>query len=165
MNPELDRLAAALDLAGCERLRLAFGHACTQRLRHLLEQPEVDACVAAFGEILAGRAADGGLPALAERAARLANAHAGSRSIDGCGHAAVSASYAVAKALQGRAIEAANYAAYAIVYAQGGYGAVGDRASFAPEFEWQLRTLAELAARQGEAHSDGQDPRTARRRS
>ena len=44
----------------------------------------------------------------------------GSRSIDGCGHAAV--------------------------YAQGGAAAVADRESFAPEFQWQARRLAQLAA-------------------
>jgi hypothetical protein len=82
----------------------------------------------------------------AAEAARLANSHSGSRSIDGCGHAAVSAAYAVANALAGKALAAADYAAYAAVYGQGGYGAVADLESFAPEHAWQVRCLAAFAA-------------------
>lgn len=81
----------------------------------------------------------------AAEAARLANHHQGSKSIDGCGHAAVSATYAVAKAVEGKALEAASYAAYAVVYAQGGSAAVADHESFEPEFGWQLSALASLA--------------------
>ena len=88
---------------------------------------------------------------IAADAIRLANSHQGSRSVDGCGHAAVSATYAVAKAVEGKALEAASYAEYAAVYAQGGYAAVGDRESFAPEFAWQLSTLESLAARAASA--------------
>lgn len=78
-------------------------------------------------------------------ASRLANQHTGSKSIDGCGHAAVSATYAVANAINGKAIEAASYAAYASVYAGGGYGAVADREAFEPEFSWQVAALTALA--------------------
>jgi hypothetical protein len=73
--------------------------------------------------------------------------HPGSRSLDGSGHAAVSASYAVANALAGKALQAADYAAYAAVYGGGGYGAVADRASFEPEFAWQVDCLARLGGR------------------
>jgi hypothetical protein len=59
----------------------------------------------------------------------------------------VSAAYAVAKAVDGKALEAASYAAYAVVYAQGGSAAVADRESFEPEFEWQLSALVSLANR------------------
>jgi hypothetical protein len=41
----------------------------------------------------------------------------------------------VANALAGKAFQAADYAAYAMVYGQGGYGAVADRESFKSEFE------------------------------
>lgn len=147
MNPALDRLARDLSLsdAAQERLRLAFGHACALRIRHLLEQPEVEQCLHALGAYLAGRPDPTRLRALADEAARLANHHPGSKSIDGCGHAAVSASYAVAKAVEGKALEAASYAAYATVYAQGGYAAVAEPESFEPEFAWQVRCLAALA--------------------
>ena len=58
----------------------------------------------------------------------------------------MSASYAVANALAGRALRAAEYAAYATVYGEGGYGAVQQRESFQPEFDWQLDCLRRLAA-------------------
>lgn len=72
-------------------------------------------------------------------------------------HAAVSATYALANALAGRAVEAASYAAYASVYAYGGY-AVADRSAFEPELTWQLEELRRLAAlqEQGRARRHGQ---------
>ena len=147
MNDALDQLASSLGLADPANagLRLAFGHACVSRVRHLLEEPEVDRCLAVLGAFLAGKADDAELEAARVQAQRLANSHRGSASIDGCGHAAVSASYAVANALQGKALEAASYAAYATVYAQGGSAAVSDHASFEPEFSWQRNTLRSLA--------------------
>ena len=147
MNQELDRLARelALDDAAQERLRLAFAHECVARVRHLLEDTGVVAALDGLGAYLQGTLSREALAALAEEAARLANRHPGSKSIDGCGHAAVSATYAVAKALAGKAREAADYAAYAGVYAQGGSAAVADRESFDAEFGWQVRCLAGLA--------------------
>ena len=147
MNQDLDRLAKklALDDAAQEQLRLAFAHECTARVRHLLEDARVVAALDGLAAHLQGTVSREQLAALAEDAARLANRHPGSKSIDGSGHAAVSASYAVAKALAGRAREAADYAAYAIVYAQGGSAAVAQRESFDAEFGWQVRCLARLA--------------------
>ena len=49
----------------------------------------------------------------------------------------------------GKARQAAEYAAYAAVYGQGGYGAVSDRESFEPEFQWQAACLASLAGQSG----------------
>ena len=150
MNASLDHLARelALDAAAQERLRLAFGFGCAQRVRHLLEEPRVEACLAGLGDFLAGTADRQRLDELAAEAARLANRHPGSNSIDGCGHAAVSATYAVAKALAGKAVEAADYAAYASVYAQGGAAAVAEPACFEAEFAWQTGCLATLAGAQ-----------------
>jgi len=147
MNNALDRLAQDLGLAGeaNERLRLAFGHACVLRVQHLLEELEVEQCLLGLGAYLAGAASRAQLQAIAAKAKILANHHQGSKSIDGCGHAAVSATYAVAKAIEGNALEAASYAAYAVVYAQGGYAAVAEHESFEPEFAWQLRSLSALA--------------------
>ena len=51
---------------------------------------------------------------------------------------------AVANAIAGRALEAADYAAYATVYGDGGYGAVTDAESFRPEHEWQVAALISL---------------------
>jgi hypothetical protein len=66
-------------------------------------------------------------------------------SIDGSQHSAVSATYAVANALAGKAREAADYAAYAAVYGYGGY-AVNDPESFASEHNWQMDALRGLLA-------------------
>jgi hypothetical protein len=146
MNDALDRLARQLALAepANERLRLAFAHECVQRVAHLLEDPQVVGCLAVLSAYLAGQADRAALDEAAQRAAGLANHHPGSRSLDGVGHAAVSATYAVANALAGKAVQAAEYAAYAAVYGQGGYGAVSDRESFQPEFDWQVRRLQAL---------------------
>lgn len=106
-------------------------------------------CLFGLGQYLSGTAGRAELDRWAEEAARLARQHQGSESIDGSGHAAVSASYAVANALAGKARQAAEYAAYAAVYGQGGYGAVSDRESFEPEFKWQAACLASLAGQGG----------------
>ena len=69
-----------------------------------------------------GRVDEAALAAAAEEAAVVANRHRGSPSIDGSQHSAVSGTYAVAKALAGKALDAADYAAYSTVYGYGGYG-------------------------------------------
>lgn len=140
-----DIKAMEAEVADPEWLRLAFGHACVERVRHLLEDAEVLRCLDVLTAYLAGQVDRSGLAQAAADAAVLANHHPGSRSLDGVGHAAVSASYAVAHALHGRAGQAADYAAYATVYGAGGYGAVGDPESFVPEKTWQQARLRELA--------------------
>lgn len=151
MNPALERLATKLSLndPANERLRLEFGYACVLRVKHFIEEPMVADCLFELGQFLAGAATRSRLAAFAAQAARLANQHPGSKSIDGAGHAAVSATYAVAHALAGKALQAAEYAAYAMVYGQGGYGAVADRESFEPEFQWQVEQLSSLAGQGG----------------
>ena len=146
MNEALDRLAKAvgLDAPNNERLRLEFGHACALRVKHLLEEPAVVDCLLGLGQYLGGNSSRSSFDALAAKATILANEHQGSKSIDGCGHAAVSATYAVANALGGKARQAAEYAAYAVVYGQGGYGAVADLESFESEFQWQVACLSSL---------------------
>ncbi len=148
MNTPLDRLAQQVGLhaPSNERLRLEFGYACVLCVKHLLEESAVAECLFGLGQFLSGSLNHAQLEQLAAEAARFANHHQGSKSIDGCGHAAVSATYAVANALAGKALPAAEYAAYATVYGQGGYAAVADRESFEPEFAWQLQCLASLAA-------------------
>jgi hypothetical protein len=148
MNRALEDLALSIRLEAPEneRIRLAFAYACASRVRHLLEEPAVEQCLDVMGRILEGAADIDELERSRVEAGRLANGHQGSKSIDGCGHAAVSATYAVAKALEGKALEAASYAAYAVVYAQGGYAAAADRDSFEPEFAWQLAKLSALAS-------------------
>jgi hypothetical protein len=146
MNQALENLASELGLTEpCNEIkRLEFGYACAHRIRHLLEEPKVMECLRVLGEYVNGRVDDEILRQSQKEADRLANHHRGSQSIDGCGHAAVSASYAVANAINGRVLQAASYSAYAMVYADGGYGAVAQREAFEPEFLWQLRTLQEM---------------------
>jgi hypothetical protein len=149
MTPELDRLLRELEppSGANEPARLAFGLACIERVAHLLEEPAALSCLAAFRQgVRAGAGADV-LSALAAQAEDVANRHPGSRSLDGVGHAAVSATYATARAIAGRARQAAEYAAYAAVYGQGGYGATSDVESFVPEYEWQAKALGEILAR------------------
>jgi hypothetical protein len=130
---------------GSRSLRLAFGLSCAARVEHLLEDSQVRECLEALRRVMDGRADEPALIAASLEAARLANAHRGSNSIDGARHAAVSASYAVAAALAGNALEAAGYAAYATVYSYGGY-AVSDRTAFEAEFAWQVDELRRLAS-------------------
>jgi hypothetical protein len=108
-------------------------------------------CLDGLGAYLDGSIERPQFDALAAEAAQLANRHQGSKSIDGCGHAAVSASYSVAKALAGKAREAADYAADATVYAQGGSAAVADLDSFQAEHVWQAQQLATIV-RQHASH-------------
>jgi hypothetical protein len=151
MNSILDKLAAdvGLDSPAAETLRLRFGYECALRIEHLLEEPGVIECVRLLGTYLAGEVQASVFQQAQRRASHLANQHRGSKSIDGCGHAAVSASYAVANAINGRAVQAASYAAYAKVYADGGYGAVAQREAFEPEFLWQVQTLTALTSSAG----------------
>jgi hypothetical protein len=146
MNSELTRLAETMGLQQpChEALRLAFGLACVRRVQHLLEDPRALDGLAALEAFLEGRLDRAGLEQAAQAMAAVAAGHRGSSSIDGTAHAAVSATYAVAKATAGRALEAASYAAYASVYAYSGH-AVNDPSAFGEEFRWQISTFEKLA--------------------
>lgn len=145
MNAALTQLAADCGLA-CDAqtpLRLAFGLACVQRVRYLLEDPEAIAGLDTLAAFTAGMVDAAALASAAERLKAVASHHRGSQSLDGSAHAAVSATYAVANALAGRALEAASYAAYATVYAYGGY-AVQDLSASEPEHQWQVQALQRL---------------------
>ena len=126
-------------------LKMAFAFECISRVRHLLEDESVLRCAGVLETYLKGGADASALQQAAAGAAALASRHQGSRSLDGVGHAAVSASYAVANALAGQVVQAADYAAYAAVYGEGGYGAVCDPESFVVERNWQLATIERLA--------------------
>ena len=88
-----------------------------------------------------GSDAQAELQALASKMSIHASQHPGSKSLDGTRHAAVSATYALAKALSGQPVEAAAYAAYSTVYGYGGY-AVSDSDSFAEVHTKQLELLS-----------------------
>lgn len=145
MNAELLQLASenGLDSPHNDRLRLAFGMACARRAAAGLEDADAIDVLGQAESYLAGDAPSADLAALAQKAAQIATSHRGSSSIDGSKHAAVSATFALAKALAGRAIEAADYAAYSVVYSYGGY-AVNDPSSFEQEHRWQVQELQRL---------------------
>lgn len=145
MNEALSQLAAKLGLGdpAQRHLRLAFGLACVERVEHLLEDERGKAGLAVLKAFVHGEVDEAALEVAAQELQTVANRHRGSNSIDGAAHAAVSATYAVANALAGRALEAASYAAYASVYAYGGY-AVADRSAFEPELAWQVEELRRL---------------------
>ncbi|HEX7865107.1 MAG TPA: hypothetical protein VF555_09145 [Variovorax sp.] len=145
MNTELQQLARAVDLDAetHAQLRLRFGFMCAQRVRHLLESPEAVNGLDTLGAFVDGHADAAALALAQQRMAAVAVSHPGSRSIDGTAHAAVSATYAVYQAVAGRALQAAEYAAYATVYAYGAY-AIADPDAFAEEFAWQVSAFEGL---------------------
>ena len=145
MNAELHTLATEINLSdeAHRALRFRFGLACANRVRHRLEQPRAAELLDVLQRYVDGGIADAALATAAAEAALVATQHRGSTSIDGTQHSAVSATYAVANALAGRALAAADYAAYSTVYGYGTY-AVNDPESFAPEHAWQVATLRQL---------------------
>jgi hypothetical protein len=147
MNEALARAAADVRLADAanEPLRYAFALACVERIAHLLEEPRAIAAVPVLRGFVGGTTTPDELQTTRDEVLRVANSHRGSPSLDGAAHAAVSATYALANALAGRALEAASYAAYASVYAYGGH-AVSDPSAFEPEDAWQAGELKRLAA-------------------
>ena len=145
MNKELQTLFASNSLTGDSQrtLRYSFAHACAERVRHRLEDARAIELLDVLKAYVEGRADEAALAQAADEAAVVANRHRGSSSIDGSQHSAVSGTYAVAKALAGKALDAADYAAYSTVYGYGGY-AVSDPDAFAPEHAWQVSTLQRL---------------------
>ena len=147
MNLELQNLAAKMHLSDDvhRATRYAFGLACAERARQMLEDDRAIQLLDILKGYVEGRVDETALAAAAAESAALASHHRGSTSIDGTKHSAVSATYAVAKALAGQAVEAADYAAYSTVYGYGVY-AINDPESFAPEHAWQLQALTDLLA-------------------
>lgn len=148
MNTELEALAKTLDLSAesNRRLRLQFGYACVSRVSQNLEEPAAIQAFEDFGDYLDGRLSETVFNKLAESILIIANQHRGSNSIDGSKHAAVSVTYALARAMNGKALDAASYAAYSQVYGYGGY-AVNDPDAFKEEFCAQVELLRMLAIR------------------
>lgn len=142
MNTLLHQMALASNLSAPEahRLRIAFGLACATRVRHLIESDAVLALLSRAQEWLASGEGAESLAPLGLAAQQQARSHPGSRSIDGTAHAAVSATHAVAAALNGRALDAADYAAYAMVYAYS-TAAVTDPQAYGEEHGWQVSVL------------------------
>lgn len=146
MHPDLEKIDSALNSAGKDQmLAWRFGLACVEEVADNLESDEVIAVLERFRLCVANNAADSQpeLQELSSLMAKLSASHPGSKSLDGTRHAAVSATYALAKAVNGRAVEAAAYAAYSQIYAYGGY-AVTDPECFSQVHRIQLKILLSL---------------------
>lgn len=80
---------------------------------------------------------------LQKRILEIANKHPGSKSLDGTKHSAVSATYALANAINGNAVASAEYAAYSQIYGYAGYAA-SDLESYQVEYAEQVKILKKL---------------------
>jgi hypothetical protein len=151
MNPpELTQLAqeAELDSPGQFQLRISFGVACIERVEHLLTDSSIIGALSIGKAFVLGECDDHELEEAGVKASAVAKSHPGSSSLDGAGSAAVSTSYGVVAALAGRALEAAEYAAYASVYSYASH-AVTDLAAYEDEHRWQINKFRELAKQPG----------------
>ena len=146
MHPDLKLIADQLEpLQNAVQLRFALR--CVEDVAGNLEDDTAIAAMEKFRSIVNDDPAHQGeqLLNLADELNKIASSHQGSKSIDGTRHAAVSATYALAKAVNNRPVDAAAYAAYSVVYGYGGY-AVNEPDAFAEVHQWQLGYLQGLIA-------------------
>jgi hypothetical protein len=145
MNIELRALVDKVGLTTpeMERIRFAFCFACAARINHLLELDEALAAYQDFKSYLEGKLTQVEFEDLQKSIFNIANKHQGSKSLDGTKHSAVSATYALANAINGNAVAAAEYAAYSKTYGYGGY-AVSDLENYQEEYTEQVKILKKL---------------------
>jgi hypothetical protein len=147
MNPpELMKLAEEIDFDSADqfKLRISFGVACMERVEHLLTDSSMIEMLAIGKAFVSGKSNERELEEAVVKASEVARSHPGSSSLDGAGSAAVSTSHGVAAALAGRALVAAEYAAYASVYSYASH-AVTDLTAYEDDHAWQISKLQELA--------------------
>lgn len=147
MNKALQQIIATLDQESDGDLLVKFALACVDRVAGFLTDERVIACLETGHRFVAREIGRVSLLEASVDAMALATSHQGSNGLDGAGNAAVSASHAVAFALQGKAVEAADYSAYAKVYSYSSH-AVSDPQAYQPEYDWQLEKLNDLIAKQ-----------------
>jgi hypothetical protein len=142
MNAELRALVKELGLNNpeMEAIRYKFCFACASRIAHLLELDEAITAYKDFESYLNGELDRAKFEALQKAILEIANKHPGSKSLDGTKHSAVSATYALANAINGNLVAAAEYAAYSKTYGYGGY-AVSDLESYQEEYLEQVKIL------------------------
>lgn len=145
MNSELRALVDAVELNApkMEKTRFDFCFACAESISHLLELDEALAAYQDFKSYLSGELPDIEFENLKKSIFKIANSHQGSKSLDGTKHSAVSATYALANAINGNAVAAAEYAAYSKTYGYGGYAA-SEPDSYQTEYSAQVAILREL---------------------
>ena len=147
MNIELRALVdkVALNTPRMEKTRFEFCFACASRINHLLELDEALSAYQDFKSYIDGQISQADFENLQTTIFSIANKHQGSKSLDGTKHSAVSATYALANAINGNAVAAAEYAAYSKTYGYGGY-AVSDLESYQEEYSAQVAILKDLLA-------------------
>lgn len=145
MNRQLRSLVTShnLDSEQFQMQRVEFGFACIKRIAHLLIDERLTAVLHNTRLYLSGSLAQASFDESVDLAQKIAQSHAGTNGIDGVGSAAVSATFAVAKALSGDAVNAAEYAAYAAVYSYASH-TVTDPSAYEKEYQWQVDTLEKL---------------------
>lgn len=126
-----------------QKERLVFGLGCVNRITHLLIDEQLTTILEHARQYLAGELSSSEFDMHVKDAQKIAQSHAGTNGIDGAGNAAVSATYAVAKALSGDAINAAEYAAYATVYSYASH-TVTDPSAYEQEYQWQVNALEKI---------------------
>jgi len=146
-TPELIMLARKVNLNSDDNFdfRISFGVACMERVEHLLTDSLAVEDLSIGKAYVRGKCSKTSLKEAAASASKIARSHPGSNSIDGSGSAAVSTSHGVAAALAGRALLAADYAAYAGVYSYASH-AVIDISAYSEEHGWQIRKFKSLVA-------------------
>jgi len=147
VNIELRALVdkVALNTPRMEKTRFEFCFACASRINHLLELDEALSAHQDFKSYIDGQISQADFENLQTTIFSIANKHQGSKSLDGTKHSAVSATYALANAINGNAVAAAEYAAYSKTYGYGGY-AVSDLESYQEEYSAQVAILKDLLA-------------------
>jgi hypothetical protein len=150
MHPDLKLISDELEKSPIP-VQLRFALKCVEEVESNLEDDTAIAALEKFRNLITSQAEDvqKQLQELAKQLNSLASSHQGSKSIDGTRHAAVSATYALARAANQKPVDAAAYAAYSVVYGYGGY-AVNDPDAFAEVHHRQLNYLKILKS--GLAH-------------
>lgn len=145
MNRQLRTLASnhSFETDQYQKQRLAFGISCVNRITHLLIDEQLTTILNDAQLFLADKLSQAEFDIQVNEAKKIAQSHAGSNGMDGAGSAAVSATFAVARALAGDAINAAEYAAYASVYAYASH-TVSDPSAYEKEYQWQVQALEKI---------------------
>lgn len=119
------------------KLALRLGFACVNRARHLLIDETVLSNLDVGLAFVDEQASVADFAAAKAEVVRIARIHPGTNSIDGAGSAAVSSTFAVSRAFEGAAVDAAEYTAYALVYSYASYS-VTDPGAYESEYGWQV---------------------------
>lgn len=121
-------------------LRVTFGLDCVEWAKPLIEDTRILDALLAGHQYISGEMDYIALERVANEAKSIALSHPAHPTLDSTHHATVSATFGAARALAGDAWNAAEYAAYALVYAQSDT-AVTDPSAFVPLYNWQLSQL------------------------